>query len=277
MRALILIFLFIFTVGSLQAQVIRAKVRIEYEHLPLEQQRDLEDLKQGILNYMNNYAWTDDEYETDIDVNIQVIIESLRQKSHEKIYRAQFLISSTSGEKFYDKDWEFTFQPGYVFEHDKVQIDPLCHFLDYYAYMILGGELDTYGLTLGTPYYDKALEIANRGVLSRYSRGWDNRAEELQKITNVRTRPLREAKPDFFEAEYYLQEGDLQNARSHALKVIAAIERVVRDQPNNKYLRLFFDAHYRTFVEIFRGDREVLQKLVTFDSNHRDGYRAAME
>jgi hypothetical protein len=139
--------------------------------------------------------------------------------------------------------------------------------------MILAGELDTYGTTLGTPYYDAAQNIANRALLSQYTRGWSSRLDEMQKITNVRTRPLREAKPVFFEAVYYLEEGNRELAHKKGLKVLDAIEKVVREQPNNKYLRSFFDAHYQTFAQIFRDDAKSLERLIDYDNKHRETYR----
>jgi hypothetical protein len=47
-------------------------------------------------------------------------------------------------------------------------------------------------------------------------------------------------------------------------------------QPNNKYLKLFFDANYTNFAEIFRGSNEILTKLSGFDSLHKETYRSAM-
>ena len=264
------------TLNLLQAQVLKASVRVDYNHLAYEEQEFLQELYTVIEDYFNNYAWTDDEYETDIEISMYVIIETVSQKSYEKIYKSQFQIKSVSGESFYDKEWEFPYQQGYSMEHNKVQFDPICHFLDYYAYLILGGELDTYDHLLGTPYYDAAQDLANRGLLSQYSRGWSNRLSELQKITNIRTRPLREAKPDFFEAAYLLQEGKREEAREYGLKVLDAIKKVVNEQPNNKYLKMFFDAQYVTFAQIFQNDNENLELLVNYDSNHRETYREAM-
>ena len=106
----------------------------------------------------------------DIRARIQVLIETVQKKTFEKIYKAQFLISSESGENFYDKIWEFPYEPSFPLEHSKSLFDPLTHFLDFYAYMILAGELDTYDLLQGTPLYDRALDIASQGVLSQYSR-----------------------------------------------------------------------------------------------------------
>jgi hypothetical protein len=276
MKLFIISLLSLFFIVTSSAQVLKAKVTIDYGHLPLEEQNYLENLAMNIEDYINNYVWTEDEYETDIDITIFIIIETVLKKSHEKIYKSQFQIKSISGESFYDKEWEFPYQPGYLFDHSKIEFDPLLNFIDYYAHLILAGELDGYSLHLGTPFYDEALSIANRGVLSKYSKGWNTRSKELQKITNVRTRPLREAKPDFFEAQYLLEEGQREEAKKYAVKVLAAIEKVVNEQPNNKYLRTFFDAHYVTFAKIFENEPKYLNLLIKYDNYHRETYRQVM-
>jgi len=140
----------------------------------------------------------------------------------------------------------------------------------------LGGELDGYAINLGTPYYDDAQNLANIGLLSNYSKGWNTRLQELQKITNVRTRPLRDAKPDFFEAVYLLEEGKINEARVYGRKVLDAIDKVFSEQPNNKYLKTFFDAHYQQFAQIFESDEDALTRLIQYDNYHREAYRKAM-
>ncbi|MGD9900038.1 MAG: DUF4835 family protein [Calditrichaceae bacterium] len=267
----ILITIFSFFTG--QAQVLKISVQIEMSHLPTDQQDELIDFPSKIEQYYNNYQWTDDEYETDIDCNIHIIIETIQKKTFEKIYRTQFLISSVSGENFYDKTWEFPYESSFPLNHIKGQFDPLTHFLDFYAYMVLAGEMDTYGLLIGSPLYDKALDIANQGVLSQYPRGWSTRADDLQKITNIRTRPLREVKPDFFEALYLMDQAEYEKAYVSAKKVLEGISRVFDKQPNNRYLRMFFDAHFRELAKLFVGHNDDLQVLVDFDSKHRDTYR----
>jgi hypothetical protein len=258
------------------AQVLKASLTVDFGLMPAEEVNILDDLGSNIEDYINNFAYTDDEYETDIDVSLFIMIETVSKKGHEKIYKAQFQIKSVSGESFYDKDWEFPYQPGYLFDHSKIEFDPLCHFIDYYALLILGGELDGYDLLQGTPYYNEAQNLANIGLLSKYSKGWSNRLQELQKILNVRTRPLREAKPDFFEAKYLLEEGKLKESKVFALKVLDNINKVVNEQPNNKYLKTFFDAHHVTFAKIFAGDITNLDRLVSYDNYHRETYREVM-
>jgi hypothetical protein len=270
----LLIFCFIY---NSQAQVLKASVKVDFGYLPVEDVQKLQDLGTHIEDYINNYAWTDDEYETDIDISIFIMIETSFVKSHEKMYRAQFQIKSMSGESFYDKEWEFPYQPGYLFDHSNVTFDPLTDFIDYYCNLVLGGELDGYGQNLGLSYYDEAQNIANLGSLSKYPKGWSNRLNDLQKIVDVRVRPLREAKPDFFEATYLMEEGKIQEAKIYATKVLDAIEKVVSEQPNNKYLKNFFDAHHVEFGKIFENDADALNRLIRYDNYHRETYRKAMD
>lgn len=269
---LILIFLFL-SINILRSQVLNVTVSIEYSHLNDDQQEDLSNLAEKIEQYYNNYEWVEDEYETDVNCNIKIIIETVQKKTFEKMYKAQFLISSASGENFYDKTWEFPYEPSAPLTHYKGQFDPLTHFLDFYAYMVLAGELDTYGLLLGSPLYNKALDIASQGLLSQYPRGWSQRNEELQKITHIRTRPLREVKPDFFEALYLYDEGKYTEAFSYAEKVFKGIKKVYNSQPNNRYLRIFFEAHHKELAMLYEGKFDILEALVDIDSKHRETYR----
>ena len=135
MKLFIISFLSLLFMATSAAQVLKAKVTIDYGHLPIEEQNYLVDLALNIEDYINNYVWTEDEYETDIDMTIFIIIETVLKKSHEKIYKSQFQIKSISGESFYDKEWEFPYQPGYLFDHSKIEFDPLLN----YAHLILAG------------------------------------------------------------------------------------------------------------------------------------------
>jgi len=277
MKILTSLFLLILLVNISTAQVLKSKVTADFGYLPAEEVNNLADLTTNIEDYINNFAWTDDEYETDIDVSIFIMVETVFNKGHQRMYRAQFQIKSVSGESFYDKEWEFAYVPGYLFDHSKIAFDPLTHFINYYCFLILGGELDGYAPNLGMPFYVEATNMGDIGSLSNYPKGWSTRVSELKKITDVRNRPLRVAKPDFFEAQYLLEEGNMAEAKKYCSKVLDAIEEVFEEFPNNKYLRTFFDAHHLVFAKIFADDPDALKRLIIFDNYHREIYRKAME
>ena len=58
--------------------------------------------------------------------------------------------------------------------------DSLASIFDYYAYLFIAYELDSYELFLGDTYYSKAHEIASMGISSNYSSGWDTKLNEIR-------------------------------------------------------------------------------------------------
>ena len=272
----IMIYLFLLAVIS-NAQVLKVTASLQYDHLPQEEQDDLSTFADKVEQYFNGYTWIEDEFQYDVTCNVQVIVETVQKKTFEKMYKTQFLISSVSGENFYDKSWEFPYQESAPLNYSKAQFDPLTHLLDFYAYMVLAGEMDTNGLLLGTPLYDKAMDIANQAMLSQYPRGWNIRIAELQKITDVRARPLREIKPHLFEALYFLDEDKPMAAYREALKVLDGIKKVYGVLPNSKPMQTFFKSHYRELASLFRGHNNELNRLIEYDSKHREAYRDMLE
>ena len=142
--------------------------------------------------------------------------------------------------------------------------------------MILAGVLDTYDILAGSPIYNRAIEVANEALFSRYVKGWNPRKEQLLKITHALTQPLRKVKPDFFEALYLYDEGKYKEAYKFSLNTLEGIKEVFKYDPNNKYLSLFFNAHHKKIAMLFEGQIEHLKTLTILDSKHRESYREYM-
>ena len=257
------------------AQVLKVTASVEYEHLQSDEQKILSDFGSKVEQYFNNYEWIDDEFEYDVECQVQIIFTNVRQ-THERLFSAQFIITSNSGEAFLDKNWEFPYDQGTSMNHIKGLFDPLTHLLDYYAYMVLAGEMDTNGPLLGDPLYHQARDIIEQGMRSEYPKGWNVRLEEFLTITDVRTKPLRQVKPDFFEAMYLFQEKKYEDSFKLSKKVLEGIEQVFKASPNNKYLNMFFNSHHRQMAILFQQQNKYLNKLVEFDSKHREIYRKYM-
>jgi len=125
-------------------QVLNCKVSVSMERLQPRERDDLSDLQQNLTDYLNNTNWSDENKDIILDCNVQLIIETVTNRGSEKVYRAQFLISSPSGENYYDRAFEFTYVPGQSFETYRSNFDPLLSMVDFYVNMVIGGELDTY-------------------------------------------------------------------------------------------------------------------------------------
>ena len=259
-----------------KAQVLQVTADVEYEHMQSDEQEILSDFGFKIEQYFNNYEWVEDEFEYDVECQVQIIFMNVRQ-THEQLFSAQIVLTSNSGEAFLDQNWEFPYDRGSSMSHIKGLFNPLTHVLDYYAYMTLAGEMDTNGPYLGETQYSQARDIIEQGLRSEYSKGWSARLDEHQLITDVRTKPLRRIKPDFFESMYLFQEKKYKESFSLSKKVLEGIEEVYKVSPNNRYLNMFFNSHHRQLAVLFQQQNKYLNKLVEFDSKHRETYRKYMK
>ena len=270
--------LFIFLLLSVTksfAQRFQCEVKIQMSQLQPRDQDDLSDLSQKLTDYLNKKNWSDQNQDLTIKSNIQLIITTVTTRGSEKVYRAQFLISSPSGENFYDTSCEFPYFLGQAFETYRTAFDPLLDLVDFYVYMVLAGELDTYELFSGTPFYNKAQDLANQGQLSNFSTGWTGRLEDVIQITDGDHVPLREAKFYYYEGLYFVEREPNPNyARQFSTEVVRRLGMVYNKRPNSKTLKRFLDSHFQEICTLFRFDldRKNMDKMIEIDGRHRDTY-----
>ena len=260
---------------TLSAQTVRAKVTLQADRLQPEDQDILNEVPRNLEEYINNYRWGEEDEELVIYCDFSIVIESMVERSGQRIYRGQLLVSSMSGENFLDKPFEFPYQRGQLMEHVRGTNDPLLTVIDYYVYMIIAGEMDTFLLLGGSRYYDLARRFVAEGQISAFSSGWRNRQEQLELITNSDHIPLRQAKFYYYEGLFYIEErNDTEKAPEYSKKVVELLAQVFENRPNSPALKRFLDAHYLEFCKLFRydKDRRNLFQMMRIDNRHRETY-----
>lgn len=262
---------------ELPAQKLNCQVQVDIPILREQPdvQETLSELNQKLTDYINNTVWNEENQDITINCNIQLIIETFTDRGSDRVFRSQFLISSPSGENFYDRACEFTYIAGQAFESYRTTFDPLLDLVDFYIYLIMAGELDTYELFSGNQFYDKAQDLANQGQSSFYSTGWSKRLEEVMQITDGDHVPLREAKFYYYEGLYFVEkESKPEYAKKLAQAVVNRLARVHNKQPNSPALKRFFDSHYQEICKLFQYDenRSNINKMIQIDPRHRDTY-----
>lgn len=260
---------------SLFAQTVQAKVSLSADRLVPEDRQLLAELPRALQDYINGYRWGNDDREMIIHCEFNFIIERVDTRNAEKVFSGQLLVSSQSGENFLDKFVQFPFQQGFLMTHDRGQFESLLSITDFYMYMVLGGELDTYILRGGTRYYDAARKMVSEGLISNYARGWTFRQELVETITDGDHQGLREAKFYFYDGLFYIEvKNNPSVARDRAQKVVEALDRVHRRKPNSTALKRFLDAHYPEFCTLFKFDenRKNILAMANIDNRHRETY-----
>ena len=290
-----LIFLLpLFLISEAFSQELNCDVVVNMEQIPSASRDYLKDFERGVEDYLNGYRWTHEDLggeriQCSMDIfflnavgdnryTAQVFVGSRRPIYHgnAKTERETVIL------RVLDERWEFEYSPNKPIYHDEFQFDAMADFLDYYAYIIIGLDLETYVDLSGAPYFQKALNICNQASGTSYSKDWQaqsvnySRFSLVDELTNLKYQPFRFAFTKYhFEGMDLLSTEPLKgfNAMLEAIESIAEITQ--KQNPRSIVVKTFFDSKYQEIAETFLKypDRSVYSRLATADPNHQIVYQ----
>lgn len=264
---------------NVQAQRIESKVETDLRTLPQEKQDKLTDFADRVVHYLDSAPWSDDPWDTPVYLNVTLRLEDMSSGAEAR-YRGTIIVSNSYDIQFSDLRWRFAYQSGDQITYQENNFDSFTSVLAFYVNMVLGGEFDKWGTLAGSAYYEKARNIAEQSKfgLGRFIEGWDRRLDLVNYFLSDRHRPFREMVDYFFYGLSYVGE-DNEKARKHIATSIVMLDKIVANDPENKYAQDFIKAHYQEVVEVYRRakNKEPLRKMLVLDPDHEQIYRDILE
>jgi hypothetical protein len=190
--------------------------------------------------------------------------------------------------KILDDSWTFIYERGQPLIANQTIYDPVTSFLDYYANIIIGFDMDSWEKYSGTPYFTKALDIVNLGATSRFSAGWENkgttftfsRRKLAEDLVNEKYRPFREAYFNYHYNGIDLFEEDRQTGMEKIVELVNLLESMrSKVDLNSVLIKVFFDAKNGEIAEYLKEypDRGVFKTLMKLDPPHASRYQNALD
>lgn len=268
MKKLSILFLSLCFSTLLMAQELRCNVMINYAQITGTNKQVFETLKKSIEDFMNQRTWTNIPFATNerIDCSLSINVKSY----NDNIVSSEFSIQSrrpvfgtsytTTILNIRDREVNFTYN-----EYDQLEVNGtydnnLTAILAYYAYIIIGYDLDTYERLGGTQMFQQAENIVSLSQTRSGSEadGWKaftsntNRYAITNCLMSERYRALRE-----YNYTYHrLALDDMANNTSKARARIAEDLKVIRESnkldPSNALVTIFINAKSDELVSIFK-------------------------
>ncbi len=278
----------------LVSQELNCTVTIHTEAIQSGQLGYLRTFAQDIEHYMNNTRFSTEDLDGEriqcsLDVSfisaasnnqyqVQAVILSQRPiyNGNEKSDRSTLVI------RIMDNNWNFTYTPNQRMDHNEMIFDPLMGFLDFYAYLIIGYDLETYVPMSGSACFQKALNIVQLATNSATAKDWQQSSTSYSKfgivdeLSNVKYNPFRIAFNNYHFDGIDLLSTERQKGLVNMLAAIEAINNIrLRQNSTSVIVKQFFDAKYREIAEAFQNypDRSVYETLSNYDEEHRSTYQ----
>jgi len=273
--------------AALDSGELDVRINLGFGDIPSAHREMLEtDFVDKVQDYLSR-RWTDIDFGNEqIPVEISI---SIRGATPDYRYSAQIvLISSrpiydqernTGVIRINDDNWEFSLPPGQPLLFDEYSYNGLTTLLDFYAYLIIGLDFDTYEPLGGTPFFERAAGIARVAQRSG-GRGWDrastgySRLGLVEDLLSSRNQKFREAVFHYHYNGLDLLTVDQSRGLESIIETFDIFAEIRNSDPRNLPVRLFFDIKHSEIAEVLLNypDRSVYDRLSSIDPSHRSTY-----
>lgn len=292
MKKIIVLIILIFSV--IYSQELDASVIVNYEKLETSYREKLVDFNSVVEEYLNNNKFTGDNWEWDkIKCNFSIFFTA---SSDETRYTAQVVVNSqrridnTNSYSLMlntlDNSWQFSYEPGQSVIFNETDFDALTSLLDFYAYIIIALDSDSYDPLGGTEMFNKAFNLSQLGNASNLN-GWQlkrnvyNKRGFIEEMLNAQFQQFRE---DY--CVYHLDGIDtFSQSKEVAQKNIAKLIENLYNSKDKRDVRsivmkIFFDAKHKEICEIlkdYKYNQDIFNKLKQLDPGHIAKYNEILD
>jgi hypothetical protein len=288
----VLLLLFSHSIG--RSQELSCQVTVNTDNIPSSDRDYLRSFKSDIERYMNSTRFTNEDlYGDKINVSMNIFFTQVTGSNR---YRAEVVLGSsrpvyvgndvsdkvTQVLRIKDSQWEFPYVPNQRIYFDEFSFDPLTDFLDYYAFVIIGLDLDTYKPLDGSRIFQKALNTATAAVASSSAADWQStsgysRHGLAEEFNNPRNQPILQALYSYHFEGIDLLATENRKGLDNILGALESVWRVRQQNAMSLLAKMVFDAKHKEIADIFLNypDASVFDKLATYDPEHRTDYMDA--
>lgn len=256
-------------------------------------------MQEAITKYMNFQKWTEKKYlpEERIKARIQIIInerpspETFRGTIQVQVIRPVFNSTyETVLLNVQDKYFNVTFVPFQDLQfNENAYIDNLTSILNFYAYIILGVEGDSFQLNGGSEYFAKARQVVNLAANSPET-GWRNtdgggnrnRYWLADNFVNNSYKIIHGIYYNWHRLGLDGMEKDVAKSRAICLNALKELQKLSIQNPGLYVTRAFLDCKSIEIVDMYKkaiitDKRQVLSILEQIDPGNMNQYNQILE
>lgn len=301
------IIIFLSFSAVLSAQDFDVQLIVNVDALSPDAKDKVREFKQNVEDYFNRNKFYDNSYFNENNLpnpdlyKIKVTIQFYFKSGSGDNYDVQMLVQSqriidkfdkkqnpkyTTAFKFLDERCSFTYNKSMQFIKNDLRFDPLLSLLDFYAYMVLGFDQDSF-FPKDDPknksfYFQKAMDICNKPMSDR--NGWSetgggskpSRLQLVQELLNTRFEDFRTS---YFEYHWFGLDslGYSKNAQKIILNALKKIGNIKKKEVKAYNVDLFFEEKSQEIADLFLnyGDKNVYDQLILIDPSHQRIYEEA--
>lgn len=269
------------------AQELNANVTINYSQIETTNTSIFESLVSSLKSFLNDRQWTNMQFRTDerIACNFAITVNEYDESTY--TFKCKLIVQSTR--PVFNSNYTttvFSTQDGYfnfVFqEFDELDFNidfidkDLTAIMAYYAYLIIGMDMDTMSPEGGTEYLQQAKTVSNNSQsLTTSADGWKafsddkNRYAIINDYLDNGMLPFRQMQYKYYREGLDVMAENSERGRASITDAIALMQQARQNKPLSKLPQLFTEYKRDELVSIYNGKGTETDKETIYETLSR--------
>ena len=264
---LLVALLCVFRASADEATELNCEVEVNSDKITNGSREIFNELKQAITDYMNTTKWTNATFGTNEKIYCKLMLTlsswddatglmkgDLQIQSQRPVFNSSY---TTALINFKDTKVDFTYDMGQQLVFSEMEMmDNLTAILNFWAYIIIAIDFDSFEYKGGDPYYERAAQVV-RLAQSTGETGWKafedntNRNAVLSAFTDTQTSPIRQMLYDYHRMGLDQMVVTVDKGRSTITHTLENLSKIYDVAPMSVCLTMFKDAKLDELINIY--------------------------
>ena len=282
MRKLIISFILLcFYVYNSSAQELNVKINFNTQQIQQTDKSVFENLEQTLTQFMNERQWTELQYQQNERINCSFNITVNKYVKETNMFECSALIqanrpvynSAYTTTIYNNKDADFNF---IFIQFDQLQFieenidNQLMALMGYYAYLIIGLDLDTFSPLGGTEVLQRCMNLTNNAQHLEFP-GWKafensrNRFAIINDYLDEAMKPFRQLQYDYYRKGLDEMATNAERGRNNITEALQLLKQAHDAKPLSLLPQIWTDYKRDELANIYKGKGTQKEKQAVYD------------
>ena len=265
----------------MEAQELQVKININSSQVEGSDKSVFENLQQTLEQWMNDRQWTELQFQKNERINVTFNITVSKYDKSNNRFTCTAMIqanrpvynSAYTSTLYNNKDGDFTFdfaQFDQLNFNEEMVDNQLTALMAYYAYLIIGLDLDSFGALAGTEVLQRCMNLTNNAQDLGFP-GWKafedskNRFAIINDYLDEAMKPFRQLQYDYYRKGLDEMSNNAERGRTNVSEALELLKQAHQDKPLSMLPQIWTDYKRDELANIYKGKGTQKEKEAVYN------------
>ena len=276
-----LLFTFHFSLLTSSAQELVAKVNINHSQIEGTEVAVFENLQQTMEQFINDRQWTELQFQKNERIQMNLNLTVTKYDKEQNRFTCTAMIqanrpvynSAYNSTLYNNKDADFTFDfaqfDQLIFNDEQID-NQLTALIAYYAYLLIGLDLDSFAPLGGTDVLQRCMQLTNNAQDLGFT-GWKafdnsrNRFAIINDYLDEAMKPFRQLQYDYYRTGLDEMANNAERGRTNITTALENLKKAHQEKPLSLLPQIWTDYKRDELANIYKGKGTQKEKEAVYD------------